>query len=77
VTPKTLIWSMRTRMLDHCMLDEANLVEFCDAQSDHAREMQKLERTLRRRRALKNIPVLGPAAKGIYRRMVRARRFSR
>jgi hypothetical protein len=69
--------AIRTRLLDQCALDEARLTELCSSQSDHTAELARLERKLATRRFLKNLPVVGPAARGVYQRIVRARRFGR
>ena len=69
--------SIRTRLLDQCALDEARLAELCGTQPDHAAELARLERKLASRRFLKNLPVVGPLARGVYQRIVRARRFGR
>ncbi len=69
--------AIRTRLLDQCALDEARLAELCSSQSDHTAELARLERKLATRRFLKNLPVVGPAARGVYQRIVRARRFGR
>ena len=72
-----VIHSIRTRLLDQCALDEARLAEMCGTQADHTAELARLERKLAGRRFLKNLPVVGPLARGVYQRIVRARRFGR
>ena len=77
LSAQDLTRAIQTRLLDQCALDEARLAQLCSAQSDHTAELERLERKLARRRFLKNLPVVGPAARGLYQRIVSARRFGR
>ena len=77
LTAEELARAIRTRLLDQCALDEQRLASLCSAQSDHAAELERLERKLALRRLVKNLPIVGPAARGLYQRIVNARRFGR
>ena len=74
---KDITEAIQTRLLDQCALDEARLAQLCGAQSDHTAELARLERKLALRRFVKNIPLVGPAARGVYQTVGRARRFGR
>jgi len=77
LTAEDLNRAICTRLLDQCALDEARLAQLCGTQSDHTAELARLQRKLAVRRFLKNLPLVGPAARGIYLRIVSARRFGR
>lgn len=69
--------AIRTRILDQCALDRDRLAGLCGGQADHSAELVRLERTLALRRVVKSVPLVGPVVRGIYRRVVSARRFGR
>jgi hypothetical protein len=77
LSAEELAEAIRTRVLDQCALDERRLAELCSAHSDHDVELTRLERKLAARRFVKNVPIVGPAVRGLYQRIVRARRFGR
>ena len=69
--------SIATRLLDQCMLDDSMLVALYGDDPEHAVELRRFERHLAVRRAVKNLPFVGPSARAFYQRIVRGRRFDR